>query len=301
MRIAFLAVLCASHLAVADTPKDRAAKLFEEGRELAKVASYAEACDRFAKSYELDPAPGTGVNFADCQEHLGHLARAWQLFDASAARADREQNAVRAQYARDRANALLPRLGTLVIKVGDHRFDRLNITIGDRSVMPAAEIHDRVEPGDVEIVVAAPEQRFVTTAHASAGVTTTVEVPMLGLDAGHRRHSWVVAAAATGAAGVASLAISGVLGLSAARYYNDAFTHGQCFYTASGDQCTPAGLATVESAHTRANVGTAMFIGGLALVTTSVALYWFAPREHAVEVLPAVSSTGASVSLSTRF
>ena len=303
VRIAFLAVLCAAGVAAAEPAKDRAlaTKLFEEGRELSKVANYAEACDRFGRSYEIDPAPGTAVNYADCQEHLGHLARAWQLFDEAAARSDREANAVRAQYARDRASALMPRLGTLVVKIADTRLDQLTVTIGGRGVKPAAELHDHADPGDVEIVVAAPERRYATTAHAAAGATTAVDVPALGREAQGRRRSWVMAAYATGGAGVASLVISGVLGISAARYYNDAFTHGQCFYTPRGDECTPDGLATVAAAHSRANIGTGFFIGGVALVGTSVALWMFAPRGNAIEITPSVSPGTAGVSVAGRF
>src|SRR5664279_1330441 len=78
VRIALLAIVLSAGVASADSAKDRsarAAKLFEEGRDLARVANYQDACDHFAQSYELDPAAGTAVNFADCQEHLGHLAR----------------------------------------------------------------------------------------------------------------------------------------------------------------------------------------------------------------------------------
>ena len=307
MRIALLAIVLSAGVASADSAKDRsarAAKLFEEGRDLARVANYQDACDHFAQSYELDPAAGTAVNFADCQEHLGHLARAWQLFDAAASAADHDKNPVRAQYARDRANVLVPRLGVVVVKIADDRLDRITLQIGDRTIPAGAEVHERVDPGDIQLVASAPERRFESTVHVAAGAISTVDVPLLvhpAAEAPGRRRSYVVAAIALGGAGVASLAISGLFGLDAARFYNDAFTHGQCFNTVRGDECTPEGLKTVDTAHSRANVGTGFAVVGVALVATGVGVFVFAPRDGALEVAPAATPTSAGVTVSGRF
>jgi tetratricopeptide (TPR) repeat protein len=289
VRIAIAAIVCAARVAGADPHSDTATKLFEEGRDLAKVANYPAACERFAKSYELEPAPGTAVNFADCQEHLGHLARAWQLFDTAANSSDRGANPVRAQYARDRANALLSRLGTIVVH-GTGEFTR--VTIGGRDVAPAAELREHVDPGDVDVVATSRERNFSSTVHAAAGATSTVDVPVPTHT--RRAHAWVVGAVAAGGAGATALVLSGVFGLSAARYYNDAFTHGQCFYTSHGDECSPAGLATVDAAHERANIGTALFVGGAVLVGAGIVLYIEAPREHAIEIAPAAGGVTVS-------
>src|SRR3954464_7500471 len=77
------------------------AKLFEEGRALAKDGKYAEACDKFAKSLTFDPAPGTKVNFADCHEHLGHNAQAYHLF-IEVFEADKTSNPERSKFAKGR-------------------------------------------------------------------------------------------------------------------------------------------------------------------------------------------------------
>lgn len=305
MRIALLAIVLSAGVASADSAKDRSARaatLFEEGRDLAKLANYQAACDHFAQSYELDPADGTAVNFADCQEHLGHLARAWQLFDAAASAADHDKNAVRAQYARDRAKVLVPRLGVVVVKIADERLDRITLQIGDRTIPAGAEVHERVDPGDVQLVAFAPERRFESTVHVAAGAVSTIEVPLLAhASSPGRRRSYVVASLAVGGAGVASLAVSGLFGLDGARLYNDAFTHGQCFNTVHGNACTPAGLKTVETAHSRANVGTGFAVVGFALVATGVGVFVFAPHDGALEVAPAATPTSAGVTVSGRF
>jgi tetratricopeptide (TPR) repeat protein len=50
--------------------------LFREGRALLAEGDYLRACTKFSKSQRLDPAPGTAINLADCQEKLGKLADA---------------------------------------------------------------------------------------------------------------------------------------------------------------------------------------------------------------------------------
>src|SRR4051812_15218187 len=71
------------------------AKLFEEGRALAADKKWVEACAKFEKSLELDPAPGTKLNYGDCHEHLGHLAQAYRLF-MEVSEADKTANPDRA-------------------------------------------------------------------------------------------------------------------------------------------------------------------------------------------------------------
>ena len=315
VRIAFFAMLLAASNAAADSKKDRndtvtetaidtAKKLFEAGRDLASHAQFKEACDRFARSYELDPAAGTALNFADCQEHLGNLARAWQLFDAAAATADRDKNPVRAQYARDRANVLVPRLGVIVVKIADNRLDALAVKIGDRRVPAGAEVHERVDPGDIEVSVDAPERHFEATAHVTAGAISSIDVPVLGAAAtqeeSHRDRNYAIGAIALGGAGVVAIIASGLLGLDANQYYNDAYSHGQCFHTGQGDGCNADGIATVATAHSRANLGTGLFVAGVALIAGGAGLYYFAPKQH-LEVAPIATPTTAGVSLSGRF
>lgn len=307
MRIASIVIASAVLVtsAAADT-KRTGASLFQEGRELSQQGKYAEACDRFATSYELEPATGTQVNFADCQEHLGHLARAWQLFDAAAAAADREGNAVRAQYARQRANVLVARLAPIVIRVAAPD-PRMSVTAAGRSFTPSSEIHGYVDPGEIEIVAEHGGKRFAKTVTARAGATVEVEVPVLGAEqsAGEstrdgRPRGWLVASAALGVSGVAGISVSALLTLSASRQYADAFAQGECFHTVRGAECTASGLVRVDDARSRANLATGVFISGAALIAGAVAVYLLAPRGS-VEVTPIAGPDEAGVAFSGRF
>src|SRR5690349_15059097 len=47
--------------------------LFEAGRAAAKRGDFKEACEKFAESERLDPAPGTVFNLAECHNSLGEI------------------------------------------------------------------------------------------------------------------------------------------------------------------------------------------------------------------------------------
>src|SRR5450631_560862 len=76
-----LLLILAPVMARADGADPAAADvLFREGRRDADAGNYALACPKFEESFRLDPAPGTLLNLADCEENRGQLTRAWQHF-----------------------------------------------------------------------------------------------------------------------------------------------------------------------------------------------------------------------------
>ena len=91
--------------------------LFREGKKLMAKGQYAEACLAFEGSFKKDPAATTLLNLADCREKNGQLASAWGHF-VEAARLARGQGAIE-QSARDRADAIEPKLSCLVVAVPD--------------------------------------------------------------------------------------------------------------------------------------------------------------------------------------
>jgi hypothetical protein len=85
MRFAFclVAVLSAAFVAsrVAEAADPVTAEaLFREGRRDVEAGNFVAACAKFEESNRLDPAAGTLLNLADCEETRGQLARAWQHF-----------------------------------------------------------------------------------------------------------------------------------------------------------------------------------------------------------------------------
>jgi hypothetical protein len=52
--------------------------LFRAGREALRRGDYAAACRAFEGSQRLDPAGGTALNLAECEQGRGRVASAWQ-------------------------------------------------------------------------------------------------------------------------------------------------------------------------------------------------------------------------------
>jgi hypothetical protein len=86
-----------------DEPSAEAAKLFEEGRELANRGKADEACDRYARSYKLERAPGTALNLAECEERAGNWKRAFDLYTRAGKIFTKKKQGSRAKFANERA------------------------------------------------------------------------------------------------------------------------------------------------------------------------------------------------------
>lgn len=84
--------------------------LYEEGQKLMADGKVAEACDKFAASHRMDPAPGTVLNLAACHEKLGKNASAWAEYREAKALAQRKNDSKRADYAQQKLEALEPGL-----------------------------------------------------------------------------------------------------------------------------------------------------------------------------------------------
>lgn len=51
--------------------------LFDEGRQALARKDFTIACVKFSESYRMQAAAGTAMNWATCEEQLGHVASAW--------------------------------------------------------------------------------------------------------------------------------------------------------------------------------------------------------------------------------
>lgn len=241
-------------------------RLFEAGHQLADKGDYAGACAQFTASYKLDPAVGTELNIADCEEHLGHLRAAWEAYLAAGMQFERGGEAKRAAYAREHADAIAARLATIVIDVADPK--SLAITIGGRTVTPQREIRDRVEPGEIAIVASAPgHPPFQTTVHVAAGETALVAIPGFEPPAKTHALSWGLAAAAG-----ATVATSIVLGLVARGRYDDAASGPHCTKASGSLVCDGFGAQQIHDAQSLGTLGTGLFFGGAALGGFSIYL-----------------------------
>ena len=175
-----LVLACLCGVANAEPPSREANRLFEDGRAQLKAGNYAAACPLLEQSYELERAPGTQLNLGDCDEHADKLRDAWLLYDAAAREYERTNRPKQAEFARHLADALAPRLATVIVKLAASNTIGLTLRIGDRTMAPEALHVERLDPGAVEIAVRAPGRvAFATTVTAELGREVTVDIPPL--------------------------------------------------------------------------------------------------------------------------
>src|SRR4051812_18781657 len=96
---------------------DKAEESFDEGRALLKDKRYADACPKFEESQRQDPASGTLLALAYCQELSGRLATSRATYVAAARLAEQEGRSDRKAAAIDRAQALASRVSKLTVIV----------------------------------------------------------------------------------------------------------------------------------------------------------------------------------------
>ncbi len=157
MVAAALGALCtirAGHAAADEHDAAASEALFREGRRLMKSRDFASACPRLEESFRLDPATGTLINLADCEEQIGRTASAWQHWRAAADRlaAGDKRRAVAVQ----RAAALEKVLARLTIELApsappDARVMRDGTVLGE----PSLKVALPADPGRHVVVVSA--------------------------------------------------------------------------------------------------------------------------------------------------
>jgi hypothetical protein len=214
--------------AVSAQPRDPAAPprdpataeaLFRQGRQAMEAKNYREACPKFAESERLEPAAGTLMNLATCEEKLGKLASAWQhwkeAIDALPANDDR------VSFARGRVNDLEKKLPKLRVTLagGTGKVFRDEIELGPASqgvmlpVDPGAHVVTvQLQghlPEKVSVDVSEGEEKQLEVhpgpvdPHANDVHTDLVAKPR------PRTLGWVVGG--IGVAGVGAAAVSGLM------------------------------------------------------------------------------------------
>ena len=158
--------------------------LFDEGRRRMAQGDYASACPKLAESQRLSPAVGTEFNLADCWEHVGKLASSWGAFLDVADLTHRRGEVEREQAARQRAEALAPRLARLSVEVpAARRVADLEVRRDGELVRDALwGIAVPVDAGDHRVEAYASGRRpWSSVVHTQDGQTATVTVPDLAL------------------------------------------------------------------------------------------------------------------------
>jgi len=131
--------------------------LFESGHEAMSKGDYDTACARFAESNRLDPAVGSLLNLAACEEKRGRLATSWQLFKR--VMSDLPPGDDRYPIAQRRASALRPRVPHVTLKLASDAPKQTTVTYGPMVFGQASfEVPLPFDPGEHKLVVGAPER-----------------------------------------------------------------------------------------------------------------------------------------------
>lgn len=314
-----LAALLAAQAASADVPSDKAAQaevLFKDARALMAEGKYDDACPKLRASQELDPGYGTLWNLGECLSKQGKTASAWATYREAADMARKAEQVDRVEKAERKAGELEPRLEKLSITVAVEapgmvvKRDGLGVAHAIwGSALP-------VDPGKHLIEASAPGKKPWKSEIVSRGPgeTTSVRIPALDdlpapppapvrvaqpvVDPGSPalRTAGLVA----GGAGLAGLAIGGVLGGLASSKWSDA----QSNHCRTPTLCDAEGVKLVGDAHTFAAASTGLFIGGGVLAAAGVTLYLTgrgrAPARAAIAVQPVVGAV-RGLSIEGRF
>jgi hypothetical protein len=311
-----------------------AESLFRQGRELMEKGDYAAACPKLSESFAQDPATGTLLALAMCQEQAGQTASAWAGYAEVISRAKRDGRTDREQAARDHLQALDPKLSRLTIEVDASAASVPGLVV-KRDGLPVGNgawgASSPVDPGEHVVEATAPHKRAWKASVTIGGVSDsqTVKVPSLvdepaeGAAAAQPQASPAAPTAAmadsaapstapplrtvglvVGGAGIVGLGLSGYFGLHASSLNSDSKSGGHCD---ANNTCDATGLAKRNDAVSASNIATIALVAGGVLTAAGVTLFLVGGRKDAkadtarVEATPAVGPGVAAVLVRGRF
>lgn len=308
---------------IASADGSEADTAFKKGRELLKDGKYAEACEQFERSQQLDPALGTLFNIAQCDEHIGKLASAIAAYREVVSR---DTKAERRAAANDLAQKLEPRVPKLVVKVPPTARNAAVLVDGKHAFQANTPIE--VDNGSHTVEVRADGMKAFTTSAtiADEGKTVTVTATLVPgtdptppagtgsavepkqhepVDTGEEhspRKKYAIGALAAGGAMVITGAVYGALASSKWKDAKAVCGGQTCATQTLADQASQIG----DDARSKANISTVLFAVGGVAATVGVVLWLTAPSEspaaqHTLAVSARASSNAGAVVLSGQF
>jgi hypothetical protein len=283
--MATTAVSSVSSMARAQTHDPVAAEaLFHAGRALVDQGKYAEACPKFAESEKLDPAAGTLINLADCNEHVGKLAVAWEEWQEALDMLGPSDD--RIPETRRRFTLLDARVPRLVVHLAqpfpEAHVVRDGVDLGGVFDVPLPMdpgkhtvriVEPAHEDATYDVTLAEKETKKIDVAPGKAleGKKPVVVPPVVGAGddpgAGQRKIAWIV-----GGVGVVALGVGVAGGVVA--LHDKSVVDREC----PANACSQTGYDAAKSGHTWATISTVTTIGGLAAIGASVVLFVTAPH-----------------------
>ncbi len=160
---ALVAALFSGHVARADSAT--AEHLFQEGLAAMKRQDYSEACKAFKGSFDAEPAPGTMLNLAICNEKQRKYASAWSNYIAAADLSEQKNNPERAQAARTEAQKIAAKRQMLVVRIKGNLPEGVEIK-RNGGLFPSSALGGEVpvDWGQQNVVATAPGKKQIEAA-----------------------------------------------------------------------------------------------------------------------------------------
>ncbi|MEO7034162.1 MAG: hypothetical protein ABI548_09740 [Polyangiaceae bacterium] len=250
--------------------------LFDSARTAMAKGDFDRACEQFRASDKLDPAPGTELNLADCEEKRGRLASAWELFRTVEEKLS--PNDERLPVAHERAHGLQARVPRLTLTLAPGAPPGSTVHDGSLELGAAAfGLPLPMDPGAHELVVSAPgfaprtfslklveaESRSLvvtpgapTNQHVPAATPPAPNAPHEVSSGPSHTRTFGFVLGGVGVAGIGVGALAGVLMLGKKSVVNDG-----CHPDKS---CSSAGLDAAHSARTLEIVSNVGWVVGAA-------------------------------------
>lgn len=284
--------------------------LFQQARDALARGDGATACARFAESQRLDPAPGTLLNVAKCEEKEGKLATS--LAHLTEALETLPKDDFRIRYARAQLAALKPRVPTITVRLASGgagaRVTRDDIELREGSFGAALPVdpgphvfvvrmeghEDTREP----ITLVEGQQAIVTLAvgKPKPAAARTAAIAIDTTDGSGSTRSMAIASFTVAGAGLVTGVVTGLMFADAASTYR-----AHC----DGTGCDDEGLAAASRGKTL-NVVSPLAFGVAALGAGAGVYFWLkakpsAARQGKLTVDPQISPHVAGLTLTGGF
>ena len=309
--LVFVALLSQIRPARGEEPSSTADRMFQEGRTALAEENYELARSHFERSYKIDPALGTLLNLAVCEEKLGKLRAALGHLQEALDKA--EQGDQRRPLIAQRLARLESRVPRLTIRPSRPLDPGVRLSL-DANPLAAADIGKtlRLDPGTHVLDCAGPRGERCTTVFKLEEGQDAVQVPTVSTPtpmppsdppsssrisemprgpekapaskapAGAERRSFAYAA---GGFGLASIAVGLIAGASVLHQKGVVAAH------CDERECDDEGLAAAEKGKTMSAVST--LATGIGVVIMGASVYVLVTAPSAKGSAAGLSLTGS--------
>jgi hypothetical protein len=135
-----------------------AEQLYQSGVALMREGKFDQGCPKVAASHRREPLSGTLMTLAQCHELQGKSATAWGQYEQAAMMAEAEGRSDYETTAKQRANALAPKLSKITVQAGQQPAGaQLSVAVDGRPLR-ASTLGSALplDPGEHEILASAP-------------------------------------------------------------------------------------------------------------------------------------------------